>query len=141
MSILNSIKDLPKDAQGIFEFVLKHLAEQNARSISGIGDCLYRFGDLSCAAGCLIPNDLYERDFDISVVSISSIIESSKKFNYLKPFKDLVEQLQYYHDEYYIDESYEEQVSRLNEICEIHKVTIPQFYIDYLNKEKNNVDN
>lgn len=50
-------------AQRTFDTIVQHLRQQNRKSTNQHGDCLYRAkaGDnqLSCAAGCLIPDEYY----------------------------------------------------------------------------------
>ena len=49
--------------QEIFTKVKDHLLSQNQKSeIKEV--CLYRHGDLKCAAGVLIPDELYEEDME-----------------------------------------------------------------------------
>lgn len=52
-------------AQDIFDTVVAHLRQQNAKALAtsdSLGPhCVYRAADgKKCAAGCLIPNDLYD---------------------------------------------------------------------------------
>lgn len=52
-------------AQEVFDFIVAHLRQQNAKSQTeenddGIQDCLYRYKGLKCAAGCLIPDEKYD---------------------------------------------------------------------------------
>lgn len=46
-------------AQEIFDKVANHLLTQNQKSYERGRGGLYRFNGLKCAAGCLIPDDLY----------------------------------------------------------------------------------
>ncbi len=51
---------MDKSPQAVFDKIVAHLRQQNARSISGVGDCMYRGeGGRMCAVGCLIPDDVY----------------------------------------------------------------------------------
>ncbi len=48
--------------QEIFDRVATHLLKQKAKAIQpGGATCRYRSGDLKCAIGCLIPEDVYIR--------------------------------------------------------------------------------
>ena len=72
---------LPDTLQEIFDIVSTHLLKQNARSINHEGTCMYR-GDngLKCAAGVLIPDDQYKKDFEFSswaTLSREQLVSSS----------------------------------------------------------------
>lgn len=49
--------------QEIFDQVAEHLLRQNKTSAEG-ANCKYRFGNLKCAAGCLIADDEYHRSME-----------------------------------------------------------------------------
>lgn len=49
--------------QEVFDHVARHLLKQGRRS-GDERDCLYRHGDLKCAAGCLIADGEYDKDFE-----------------------------------------------------------------------------
>ncbi len=63
-------EEMPTTAQAIFDHVVTHLRKQNAKSsvAEPHGDvCVYRSPDgLMCAAGCLIPDELYHPTFEHS---------------------------------------------------------------------------
>lgn len=50
--------------QDIFNKVATHLAAQGKPASDEAGHCFYRMGGLSCAIGCLIPDDRYEPEMD-----------------------------------------------------------------------------
>jgi hypothetical protein len=51
--------------QEIFNKVATHLLRQGQRSTDERDDCAYRGqGGLSCAVGCLIPDELYSPEFE-----------------------------------------------------------------------------
>jgi len=59
------------DKQKIFNKVAKHLLTQNAKSqqsrkgpFADSAMCLYRNGTRACAIGCLIPDELYHKQFE-----------------------------------------------------------------------------
>lgn len=55
------------DRQSVFDFVVRFLRRQGRPSTSGEGsdDCMYRGRDgCRCAAGCLIPDDLYTPEME-----------------------------------------------------------------------------
>lgn len=91
--------------QEIFDTVVSHLMTQRVQSADESGDCLYRGPDgLSCAVGCLIPDDLYDVKMDVPEfdsgfgTGITSIID---QFNFPKYFHeniDLLVELQRFHD-------------------------------------------
>ncbi len=60
MKVENMFK-LPETAQEVFNIVYKHLLKQNKQSLDG-DQCLYRHGDLKCAAGALIPDEAYDNE-------------------------------------------------------------------------------
>lgn len=66
------------DPQKIFDTVVQHLAKQGKRSYNdNIIGCAYRApGGLSCAVGCLIPDDLYDPKMDREATDYGSLIES-----------------------------------------------------------------
>ncbi len=47
------------NTQEIFDKVVSHLRTQKQKSEAPNGLCRYRHGDLQCAAGVLIPDELY----------------------------------------------------------------------------------
>lgn len=54
--------------QEIFDVVVRHLRKQNAKSRNDVM-CLYRgLCGMKCAVGCLIPDELYEKDLEGSSV-------------------------------------------------------------------------
>lgn len=59
------IKEITKDTvfnseQEVFNHVVAFLAKQGKKSANfTTGTCFYRHEDLKCAAGCLIPDELY----------------------------------------------------------------------------------
>lgn len=61
--------------QTTFDRVVSHLRKQGCKAHIH-GSCKYRVGDMSCAAGCLIPDEKYRPDFENTV-----IIESSGSIN------------------------------------------------------------
>jgi hypothetical protein len=47
--------------QQTFDTVVKHLRTQRCRAVNDSGNCQYRTAEnLRCAAGCLIPDELYD---------------------------------------------------------------------------------
>lgn len=55
-------------AQQVFDQVVQHMLRQGEPAISDTGNCSYRYntGDrmLKCAAGCLIADSEYRKEFD-----------------------------------------------------------------------------
>jgi len=52
--------------QEVFDKVATHLLTQMERAVigkKGVSACQYRAGELSCAAGCLIPDEEYDKNF------------------------------------------------------------------------------
>ena len=64
-----TLKTLPQaTAQQVFDQVAQHLLTQMQRSVNsehiGGDNCMYRSGNLKCAAGCLIGDDEYKEEFE-----------------------------------------------------------------------------
>jgi len=52
-------------ARDVFDKIKNHLLTQGARSeLEEGGRCLYRAGNLSCAAGCLFTDEEYSEEFE-----------------------------------------------------------------------------
>lgn len=89
-------------AQEVFDKVASHLLTQKAKSlrVDGAGDpaCAYRgAGGMSCAVGCLIPDDVYTPKME----GLSSwwLVEiMGVKFPGLAIHAELLGRLQYIHD-------------------------------------------
>lgn len=94
-----SLPDM-NDAEQVFNYVAAHLLKQNKRSVCDnhqLGNiCMYRGkDDMSCAAGCLIPDDDYNQDDEGCGVRT---IEFFNKFS--NHVKSLLRKLQVIHDSY-----------------------------------------
>ncbi len=51
--------------QEVFDFIANHLFEQGRDCLDEDGGCVYRNEmGLKCAAGCLIPDNVYKSDFE-----------------------------------------------------------------------------
>lgn len=61
-----TLKTLHKaTAQQVFDQVAKHLLTQKKRAYDAAQDkCLYRYGKLKCAAGCLMTDKEYKPEMD-----------------------------------------------------------------------------
>lgn len=90
--------NLPKTAQEIYDTVAEHMLKQNQRStllsIAGYDACAYRGMDgLKCAAGCLIPEEIYQVIFEGY-----SWPEMISDFDFPKDHWELITKLQNIHD-------------------------------------------
>lgn len=92
---------LPETEQEVFDIVAAHMLKQNKRSIShiqskGFVGCAYR-GDngLKCAAGCLIPDEIYNRNFE-SIAWRLLVVNHRFPHDHAR----LITDLQYIHDNY-----------------------------------------
>jgi hypothetical protein len=92
---------LPETAQEVFDIVAVHMLRQNKRSICRINrksyiGCAYR-GDngLKCAAGCLIPDEIYNHHFE-SIPWRLLVDNHDFPHNHAR----LITKLQYIHDHY-----------------------------------------
>lgn len=61
--------NLPKSSQEVYNTVAQHMLKQNEKSVTELPDignaCAYRGRDgLKCAAGCLIPDEVYNCSFE-----------------------------------------------------------------------------
>lgn len=96
--------NLPETAQEIYDIVAAHMLKQNEKSTyynnnSNINSCAYRGIDgLKCAAGCLIPEEIYKSDFE--GISWTSLIHSH---DFPQDHRKLIENLQHIHDSFSVD--------------------------------------
>lgn len=83
--------------QEIFDKVAAHLLAQRRPSIAKGGACAYRGPDgTMCAAGVLIPDELYHSYME--GFAIRDLINREPPLAYLKPHTELVVVLQTIHD-------------------------------------------
>jgi hypothetical protein len=86
--------ELQMSAQELFVKVANHLLNQGKRCIDSDSYCLYRSAEgLMCAAGCLIPNEVYHESFEGR--DWLALIE---KHDFPTQHKDLIISLQNVHD-------------------------------------------
>lgn len=102
--------------QEIFDFVTSKLLEQNNKSIDG-DMCMYRTTiagyTLKCAAGHLIPDELYREEFERCFVAPSGLVDQTKgKYfstkdvfgkEYTEKELRLIRRLQEVHDDYEVE--------------------------------------
>lgn len=89
--------------QQMFSKVAKHLLKQNKVCKKRVGDCLYRGPKgMKCAIGALIPNKLYQKEFE-DIGDLETIIDHiptiHKLFGGRKHLKFL-QDLQEIHDDF-----------------------------------------
>lgn len=87
--------------QEVFDKVVTHLRKQGRSSRNG--KCLYRYGDLKCAAGCLIEDEEYrpfmDGDSDTSIGRILHHPDTPVSMRErLAPHLELISSLQNLHD-------------------------------------------
>lgn len=73
--------------QELFNKVIAHLTEQNARAVARNGDsCRYRSAaGLKCAIGCLIPDELYDPSIEgMGVTPLLFGMEDPRHMNFVK---------------------------------------------------------
>lgn len=76
------------NAQQIFDKVARHLFTQG-RPAKDLGTCLYRTNEgLSCAVGCLIPDESYDASFDDDSVSGTAITAAVGNPKFLQALAD-----------------------------------------------------
>jgi hypothetical protein len=87
--------------QEIFNTVVRHLGKQGVQSLNEF-ECAYRTSDgLSCAAGCLIPDELYHSDIEGFIVGDMLFSKHPYLVEALPWFKEnwkLIRRLQNAHD-------------------------------------------
>lgn len=88
--------------QEIFDTVYKHLVTQGKRSHED-GYCKYRNPEgLKCAVGCLIPDDMYNPEFDDTEVNgdtyLGAILDQYDMPDWMYAHKNLLTSLQMVHD-------------------------------------------
>lgn len=111
-------------SQDTFDFVATHIFTQGKRAFENEG-CKYRTSDgLKCAAGCLIPDNLYSPDMDQGKkkdLSIHSIIRKHSSIDlYVAHNAGLIRSLQIAHDtndDRWIDESRMKKSLSIVAIC------------------------
>lgn len=56
---------LPETEQEIYDIVAAHMLKQKSRSVDSGDKCAYRGDDgRKCAAGCLIPDEVYDSKYE-----------------------------------------------------------------------------
>jgi hypothetical protein len=107
---------IPKSKQTLFNKVVRHLLTQKKRSAAVDGKCMYRFGSLKCAAGCLLPDD-----FDFKKYN-SCCWTDLVNWNLVSAgHESLICELQHVHDKYLV----KHWPSRLQRIAEYNNLKIP----------------
>jgi hypothetical protein len=116
---------LPRTKQRVFNKVVRHLLTQNKASVMGVV-CRYRGRDgLMCAAGCLIPDENYDKSMEST-----SWVELIKNGEVPSNHKDLIYSLQRVHDMFGV----EEWPEKLNEIAK--KYNLDPSYVEKYRKDK-----
>jgi hypothetical protein len=83
--------------QQVFDTVTSHLLKQNKKSLDEEGMCVYRnSAGLSCAAGCLITDEVYESDMEN--VNWNGIASGRTAYQVSKNHIGLILDLQKLHD-------------------------------------------
>lgn len=86
----------PQNAQEIFDHVVENLRKQKYKSASSNSSCLYRGPNgRKCAAGWLIPDEIYDPCMEKSVVRNLNFFSNHPVYG---KFLDLINDLQYIHD-------------------------------------------
>ena len=97
------------NAQILFDTVITHLLNQKVQSINESANCLYRGPNgTSCAVGCLIPDEMYDKDMDNmnEDSSIAYVVEHFVTPDYFKDHIELLKRLQEIHDQDYYGEGF-----------------------------------
>lgn len=93
MISLSNLKDAT--AQAVFDQIVNHLRAQGEPCKDEIGVCSYKSGNERCAAGCLIADDEYNKEYEGK--GWDSLVSESKV---TKMHKDLICSMQNIHDVY-----------------------------------------
>lgn len=66
-----------RTTQELFDIIVSHLRKQGKQALNEDGECVYRTPDgLKCAAGCLIPDELYQGRFEgTGVTNVADILQ------------------------------------------------------------------
>lgn len=109
--------------QETFDKIVTHLLKQNKQAKNSVGDCMYHTSDgLSCAVGCLIPEELYDKLIEDKIVDALVDIETPLG-KFLQQFDvDLLCDLQKVHD--YADIDYKADTIRESFVKGFHKVAV-----------------
>lgn len=85
----------------VFTKIVNHLRKQNTKSSNKRGDCLYRGPNgLKCAAGCLIPDELYTKSLEGNNVYDLRFQKIWDVLGYSERTISMVSDMQYIHDMY-----------------------------------------
>ncbi len=112
-------------AQQVFDRVAIHLLTQKERSGSRDGSCYYRSGPLSCAVGCLIPDEVYS--VMLEGIGVLNLPEKSDWFGQagLLAHTRLLQDLQDLHDKR-CPTQWREQLKQLADKLDLSTAALPQ---------------
>lgn len=93
--------------QQVFDQVVTHLRAQKVQAKDESNGCVYRAGELKCAAGCLIADDEYKPEMDNSGLDSDGEQCGSNWSNLVRRkvvphtiHDSLIQELQHIHDSY-----------------------------------------
>jgi len=108
--------------QEIFTKVATHLLTQNAQSRDGLG-CAYRGEEgRMCAAGCLIPDELYTPGLEGASALDAKLVDVWKQLGISKLDQCFIKVLQVLHDA----KPVEEWRDGLKKLAKAHKLKFPR---------------
>lgn len=85
--------------QQTFNKVATHLLTQNSKALNNYGGCNYKNDiGLKCAAGCLIPDDIYNKDVEGGQVDCMENFDRPELFKSLVTSLNFLKELQNLHD-------------------------------------------
>ena len=95
------------NAQQTFDTIVNHLRKQGGKSVVYVCKvytyCAYRGAEgRKCAAGCLIPDSIYTKNME--GFSFCAIIDMNENLYYLRPFTNMIGELQSMHDAFDVTE-------------------------------------
>lgn len=123
--------------QEIFDKVVRHLYAQGKPAVEGEGNCRYRTHDgMSCAVGCLIPDDCYNPLMENLSSSMPQVEAALRKAGTLpggiadNGIRKLLSNLQYAHDHWEAvdvgEYAWSDEVSYLTVVQGEHSLTWPE---------------
>lgn len=115
--------------QEIFNRIWTHLNQQKRPAINKEGGCVYRYKTktrtLSCAIGCLIPDELYDPEMEND--GVDNLFEQFPKVRKLLGARnaDFLSRLQIAHDSYLHSAGIKKWRIAMKTIAENYKLKVP----------------
>lgn len=102
------------------------VVEGHPKAISGNGKCYYRSPDgHKCAAGCLIPDELYNSRWETSSIEAVMCMDDAIALLFSRVDPDLLQALQWAHDQAQRPSFHTDLQVRLRRVAEEFNLPIP----------------